>query len=191
MSIQKNKNKIENANCVVAEGHIYFPKGYYFRYGYLKGKKKLPFSVINEIRTNTLPVTAKINTNEIIFLQGLDEKKCIEIKEKSNICLTTPTDNWSLLCDEFLDTEFSQEQKENVIQLLKENGIDKDEVSQIRKRISSRMLLHTFFSWEWMYYGQFDVLKQLWPLSHKKYCWTMEIALRNRSGLNFFDSGKK
>lgn len=180
MSIQKNKNRIESTNCIVAEDHIYFPKGYYFKYGYLKDKKKLPFSVINEIRINTRPVTAKINTNEIIFLQGLDKKQCIEIKEKSNISLTTPVDNWSLLCDEFLDTEFSETQKENVIQLLKENGIDKDEVYQIRKRISSRMLFRTFFSWEWIYYGQFDVLKQLWPMSYKKYWWTMEIALRNK-----------
>lgn len=104
----------------------------------------------------------------------------MRLKKKSNISLTTPVDNWSLLCDEFLDTEFSETQKENVIQLLKENGIDKDEVYQIRKRISSRMLFRTFFSWEWIYYGQFDVLKQLWPMSYKKYWWTMEIALRNK-----------
>ncbi|PKV50033.1 hypothetical protein ATE84_2079 [Aquimarina sp. MAR_2010_214] len=180
MSIQKNKNKNKSADCVVAEDHIYFPKGYCFKYGFLKNKKKLPFSIIDEIRTNTFPVTAKINTNEIIFLQGLDEKKCIEIKEKSNISLTTPVDNWSLLCDEFLDTECSNEQQEDVIQLLMENGINRDEVNGIRKRISSRMLILTFFSWEWMYYGQFDVLKQLWPLNQKKYWWTMEIALRSK-----------
>lgn len=177
--MKRNKNKIEATNCIIKEDYIYFPKGYYFKYGYLKNKKKLPFSVINEIRINTFPVTAKINSNEIVFLLGLDQDECVKIGEKFSIDVIKPIDNWSWLCDDFLDTEFTQKQKDNTILLLEKNGIPKEEIKSIRKRISSRMLYYTFLSWEWQYYGQYDVLKQLWPLNSEKYWWTMDIALRN------------
>ncbi|WP_271770212.1 hypothetical protein [Aquimarina algiphila] len=177
-SLLQNKKRIEAANCIVERDHIYFPKGYYFKFGYLKNKDKLPFSVINEIRTNTFPITARINTNEIVFLLGLDEEKCIQLKDQANIILTNPMDNWSLICEEFLDTECSVELKERILQRLEKNGIHPNEVAQIKKHIASRMLFRTFISWEWQYYGQFDVLKALWFLNSKKYWWTMDIALR-------------
>ncbi|MBN1250792.1 MAG: hypothetical protein JXR51_00825 [Bacteroidales bacterium] len=43
------------------------------------------------------------------------------------------------------------------------------------------MLLWTAVSWEWIYYGQYDVLKQIGYLNENKYWWTMDIALKNKN----------
>lgn len=177
------RNRIKNSNCVLTENSFYFPKGYYFRHGFLKNRKELPFELCTEIRTNTFPITAITNENEVIFLRGLNENDIINLNQSNNLNLTAPIDIWELICEEFLDTEFDSETKLKTLELLNENGISNTEVTKIRKRLRLRMLIRTFGSWEWQYYGQFDVLQELWPLTEKKYWWTMEIALKNKNEL--------
>ncbi len=172
------KKKIEATYCILKDNHILFPKGYYFKHGYLKDKKELSYTIINEIRTNTFPITAKINSNEIIFLIGQKKEDIMLLAEDKNIPISKPIDTWSLIFEEFLDTEFDQHEKEETIKILEENGIKKEETEKIRKKFSFRMLLYTYFTWEWQYYGHYDVLKQIFPLNEEKYWWTMDIALR-------------
>jgi hypothetical protein len=175
------KQRIKSRQCVLKTDHIHFPRGYYFRHGHLKKRNTLHYAVIDEIRINTVPISAKINNNEIIFLDGPDKNECVEFARNNNIPVTEPQDNWSLICDEFLDTEFGEDVKERTIRQLEENGIERGELAKIRKRISFRMLMRTYASWEWIYYGQYDVLSELWPLTKKKYWWTMDIALRKKT----------
>lgn len=42
------------------------------------------------------------------------------------------------------------------------------------------MLLRTYASWEWVYYGHYDVLNEFRPLNEREYWWTMEIALKRK-----------
>ncbi len=42
------------------------------------------------------------------------------------------------------------------------------------------MRAHFYTTIEWVYYGQYDLLKQLTPMTEQKYWWTMEIALRGK-----------
>ena len=102
-----------------------------------------------------------------------------KIKSKWYETPKSPVDTWSLICDEFLDTEHNDDDKRITIETLKETGISERETEEIRKRISLKMLAYTYISMEWVYYGQYDVLIQLFPLSEEKYWWTMQIALRN------------
>lgn len=178
---KRRKKKIEDSNCIIEDDYFYFPKGYYFKYGFLKDQKKLPFINVNEIRTNTFPISAKINGNEIVFLRGLKKTDLDNFMSKTDIPLVKPQDNWALICEEFLDTEFEEERKEITLILLEQSGIERIESRQIRKRLKIRMLLRTVAFWEWIYYGQYDVLIELWPLNEKKYWWTMDIALRNKN----------
>jgi hypothetical protein len=177
---RKTKQRIESKQCVLKNDYIHFPRGYYFRQGYLEKSNNLHYAVIDELRINTVPISAKINNNEIIFLPGPDKNECIEFAKNNNIPVTEPQDNWSLICEEFLDTEFGEVVKESTIRQLEQGGIGRAEVSTIRKRISFKMLMRTYASWEWIYYGQYDVLSELWPLTKKKYWWTMDIALRKK-----------
>jgi len=178
MDKQKEK-RIESSNCQIQSAGFYFPKGYPFKQGLLKKQRELPFHKIKEIRINTFPPTAVTDGNEVIFLIGLKREAIEKIAFEQQLKLIEPLDIWSLICDEFLDTEFSEEEKEKSMELLERHGISRAELSQIKKRIRTRMLLRTSVSWEWMYYGQYDVLHELWPLTEKKYWWTMDIALRN------------
>ena len=180
---KQNQKRKERSNCILKDDHVFFPKGYYFRYGFMKGKRQLPYDLIEEIRVNTQPITAKVDGNELIFLKGLKREEVVSKAEQKNIPIKCPIDNWSLICDEFLDTEFTPEQQERTLSILEQNSISRAEVNKIRKRLRWRMLLRTYVSWEWVYYGQHDVLSELFPLTKKKYWWAMEIALRGGKSL--------
>jgi len=176
---QRNQKKITSSNCVIKAEGFYFPKGYYFKKGCLKNRSLLPFTEIKEIRINTFPIAAITHQREVIFLPGLQQEEVEKLGFEKKLRLVEPVDIWSLICDEFLDTEFSEEEKERCRKLLEEQGISPEELVQIRKKIKTKMLLLTAVSCEWMYYGQYDVLLELRPLTEKKYWWTMDIALRN------------
>ena len=171
--IQKKRDSFK---CQITKDHFYFPKGYYFKHASIGKSKQLPFWKVNEIRINTIPPSAQINDNELIFLSGLSEKDLQPLKSK--IPFSSPQDNWYLICDEFLDTEYSTDQQQMAMKRLAENNILEDEVLAIRKKIAFRMLIRTYVTWEWLYYGQWDVLKELWPINAKKYWWTMDVDLR-------------
>ena len=176
---QQGEKKNESTNCVIQADGFFFPKGYYFKQGYLKNQQLLPFTQIQEIRINTFPRSLVTRKKEVIFLKGLERDQLEKLAYEKGIKVTEPLDIWSLICDEFLDTEFSEEAQQKTRERLSEIGISEEELMQIRKKLRTSMLLRTSVSWEWVYYGQFDVLQELWPLTEKKYWWTMEIALRN------------
>ncbi len=177
-SSNKRKFRKKKRNCQIKANHFLFPQGYIFNHGFLKRRKTLPFKKIDEIWTNTYPIVAKINDNELIFLIGITTEKLIPLAETQKIPLATPQDNWALLTEEFLDTEYSLQHQTQTISQLQSVGISEEEVKRIRKSISFMMRTHAAISWEWQYYGQYDVLRQFFPLKKKTYWWTMEIALR-------------
>jgi hypothetical protein len=71
--------------------------------------------------------------------------------------------------EEFLDTEFESDHQELTLEKLNAVGINNNEVLKIRTRFKTRMLITTLFSLEWIYYGHFDILKQIFPLTKEKY----------------------
>lgn len=177
-SSQLIESKRRSFHCEIKQDHFVFPKGYYFKHSSLGKSRQLYFKDINEIRQNTIPSCALINQNELIFLVGLTDEDLLPLASK--IPFVKRQDNWGLICDEFLDTEYSEKQKQVTLNKLIESGISALEVKDIQKKIRFRMLVKTYFTWEWLYYGQWDVLKEMWPLTHKKYWWTMDVALRKK-----------
>jgi len=178
-SDQKIKKNRESSHCILENDRICFPKGYYFKYGFLKSRKDLPFNVIEEVRLNTIPIAARIKGNELIFLKGLKDKDILGSTLKNKI--SKPQDHWALICEEFLDTELDIQQQEFIQNSLDTYGFSRSEINRIKDRIRLRMLIRTYISWEWLYYGQYDVLNELWPLNEEKYWWTMDIALQTET----------
>jgi hypothetical protein len=174
-SIQQQK---EDLACRFTAGGILFPRGYYFRHGYLKNKNLLPYTVIEELRLNTFPPCAKIEGNELIYFHGKGKEELEQLAQEKGIPVRAPQDNWSLICEEYLDTELQEDEKLTINAKLTGVGITEEELGKIRSKIGWRMSLFTYLSWEWVYYGHYDVLTQLKPMSAKTYWWTMEIALR-------------
>ena len=177
----KKRKKVEGAHCRIEEDYFLFPSGYYFNHGYLKHRNKLPFAKVQEVRINTWPVSIKVNNNELIFLKGLETDVIKTTAKEHNMAIAEPQDNWDLLLEEFLDTEFSPAHKRATINSLINAGIPEAEINRIRRKFKFRMLLQTMFSLEWVYYGQFDVMQQIFPMTEKMYWWTMDIALRQKN----------
>ncbi len=172
------KPRHERYYCNLTDEGFFYKYNYPYQYGYMRKRKVLAYNDIEEIRVNTYPPTAIVNGNEVVFLFGITKEQIEQHTEIIPVSLTKPQDNWEHICNEFLDTEFDEEWRAQDLNLLNNAGIGPEEVNAIRNKIRSRMLGFTLASWEWMYYGQYDVLKQLWPMTEKKYWWTMEIALR-------------
>ncbi|MBS1612898.1 MAG: hypothetical protein JST49_08770 [Bacteroidetes bacterium] len=165
-------------NCTITAEGFLFPNGYPFQYGYMRKRKLLDYIYIDEIRISTYPPTAIVNENETIFLLGLTKEDIEANSEMLLAPITKPQDNWELICNEFLDTEFDEEFKKRDIERLTEAGIYEEEVQAIRSKIKAQMMFRTYATWDWVYYGQYHVLDSLRPLNKKKYWWTMDIALR-------------
>ena len=164
--------------CRITEDGFTFGR-YQFPFGAMKGRYTLHFAEVDEIHLNTLPVTALVNGNELIFLIGLGKDSIREAAERNSIPITEPLDVWELIGEEFLDTEYDDEHKERTFLKLAQAGLPKEEVQGIRKRLRLRMLLWTYHSMEWIYCGQYDMLNVMGLLRARAYWWSMEIALRS------------
>jgi hypothetical protein len=159
-SRKKEETDILDRNCMITEFSFHFKKGYYFKHGYLNNKKDLLFSDVNEIWINTFPLVAIVNKSEVIFLRGIKKEDLNFVVGLANIPLKEVQDNWSLLCDKYLDTEFDQEYKEKSLSKLINAGFTHQDIKKIKKIIGWRMMLLTFLTWEWIHYSHYDVLKQ-------------------------------
>ncbi len=162
----------------INEDELVFPVGYYFRQSTVHKEKHIPAARINELNVRTFPTSIVIDNREVIFLKKALEDQLREFAVRNNIPISERPDIWGDINEAFLDTEFTEEEKARIIARLAANGVPPDETAAIRKKIRFVMYLVNSYAWEWVYFGQFDYLKQV-PWSREKYWWSMEIALRN------------
>jgi len=92
-------------------------------------------------------------------------------------------DNWALLLEPFLDTEFTGEQAARTEAALALHGFGPDEVSRWRERVRRPMLAANSLWWEWGHLGHFDALTALQsfsaPWTFRRFYWdSMEVVLR-------------
>ncbi|KAA3624002.1 MAG: hypothetical protein DWQ02_23755 [Bacteroidetes bacterium] len=180
---QKNNKQIkpitpDDLKVEFSKQGITFPKGYYFKYSSIKSKSKISNSVVKEINLNTSPLSFVINNNEVIFIPHKFREKLERFGNENNIPTSERFDIWSAINEPFLDTDFSETEKENNIKALIKNGLNENEIKEIRQKIKFTMISSNYVVWEWMNLSQFDYLNWTW-LTKKKYWWSMEIALRN------------
>lgn len=117
---------------------------------------------IREIIINFFPPALLTQKNELLFVSQdqVDSDTLAEFAKKHNIDVVARMDLWSMILDEFLDTEFSSEDKERTLNVLEEQGVTKSHCHQLRQRLSGVMFSYNFDSclWEWCYLGLYDVL---------------------------------
>ena len=168
----------EDLKVEFENNQIIFPKGYYYKYSNVRLNKILKVENINEINLNTSPPSFVLNENEVIFIPYKLKDKLEEFGRTNQIPIENRFDIWSAINEPFLDTEFDDEYTNRNLKNLIKNGVPKEEVEQIRKKIRFTMLSSNSVVWEWINLSQFDYLNWTW-LTKKKYWWSMEIALRN------------
>lgn len=120
----------------------------------------IAFSNIDEYIENFIPPAIKTKTHEILFVPETVKEQVKSLCTEKCIPVVSRDDNWSFILEPFLDTEFTEDTKENCYIKLEENGISRQLCDNIRSEVEESMLAYNFDSclWEWVYLGLFDLL---------------------------------
>lgn len=138
------------------------------------------------------PPEIRLKKGETLFVPAADRQELRNWCEKNAVPLIDRFDVWGLLLDPFLDTEFSPEQQEQTLQLLRLSDISPAEAAAIRARVEPAMISYNFDSmlWDWVHLGLTDILDaysgklagpmhRLSPSKYQEfYTYAMEIASR-------------
>lgn len=112
-----------------------------------------------------------------IYLEGdivlISAEKKAELKafaERNKISLWPHSWNWDWILEPYLDTEFDSEHQAQVAERLRENGIEKHEVDELRKEVGKQMYKYNFDTmlWEWCSLGLADVLAAMRAMYNKE-----------------------
>ncbi|TAG05089.1 MAG: hypothetical protein EAZ44_03985 [Cytophagia bacterium] len=157
---------------------------YEFQSSTIRDKPLINVIQINEVNLNTNPISIVINHNEIIFIEDKYHKDFLDFVKRNDLKVENRFDIWSAINEVFLDTEFTPQHYERTLQSLKENGIQREKVMEIREKIKDLMTGWRSISWSFNYLGQYDLLlnkKQSFLLLFPRdfYWWTMDTALSN------------
>lgn len=157
---------------------------YEFQSSTIRDKPLINVTQISEVNLNTNPISIVINHNEIIFIEDKYNKDFLDFVKRNDLKVDNRFDIWSAINEVFLDTEFTPQHHERTLQNLKENGIQKEKVIEIREKIKDLMTDWRSISWSFNYLGQYDLLlnkKQSFLLLFPRdfYWWTMDTALSN------------
>lgn len=126
--------------------------------------------------------------NDIVFVSAEKKDKLRDFAESNKIKLTEHSWNWDWVLEPYLDTEFTQENEQRVLERLVENGIEKQEVDQIRAEVAKQMHKYNFDTmlWDWSSLSLIDVLSAMRAKYNKNefkvfYKKAIEIDKRNKN----------
>lgn len=124
---------------------------------------RVPHEALQEVCVDWIPPTVRTREGEYLFIEATQARELADFADRHGVPFVRRTDVWSLILEEFLDTEFSPQVQEGTLRLLEENGVSRAEVQAIRERVGKRMLVLTAITWEWTHYGLYDVLIAMRP----------------------------
>lgn len=101
--------------------------------------------------------------DDIIFVSAEKQEELKEFVENNNIKLIEHSWNWDWILEPYLDTPFTKEVAQQVLQKLIANGISKQEVDQIRTEVGEQMYKYNFDTMlqDWCSLGITDVLSAM------------------------------
>ncbi len=170
------RRSFSNVSIIFNRDAIDFPKGYFFRTSPLHKERIIRAGEIDEVNLNTFPPSLVRRGNEVIFVKPILAHHLELFARENDIPVRNRTDIWSHISRPFLDATFTAEEVRQSENLLALNGIDKDELREIRRKASYTYFLNIFY-WESVYLGLFDYLSWTY-ITPGKYQWAMKIALR-------------
>ena len=143
-------------------GHIAF-----LRYPFMKHNRgrTIPAEEISEVVVGFVPPCFRTVDGEYLFVRASDLEALVDFSEDHDIPFKQRVDIWSMILDPFLDTALDEDYLANTAAVLEENGVSDTEIEEMRKTVGTRMRLLTYRTYEWGYYGLFDVLEQMSALT--------------------------
>lgn len=137
---------------------------------------RIPAESLTEICVGWAPPAVRTREGEFLFIEAPHAAQLAAFGERNGVPFVRREDVWSLILEPFLDTEFGADARERTLARLGACGVPRDEVASIRERVEWRMLALTAVTWEWVYYGLYDVLTVM--RSTDFYAYAMRIADR-------------
>ncbi len=162
--------------------------GYPF-YNFFNNKRKFFHYEIDFINLDADPILFCVQKKEILFLERKYEKDLKLFAEKFNIDTSNKIDVWELICFPFTIEAVSPEAIAENESILRDLSFYRDEIADIRNRVSGFMKSWAMFTMEGVSLTHYDVLlarKRILffnPLFKKFYWYTMKIALKGYSNL--------
>jgi hypothetical protein len=141
----------------------------------------MPAATISEVRL-AFPTHIVLNGREVIFLEHEQRDELHQFALRYGIPVVQRPDIWEMITHPYLDVETTPEEHEALFQRLETQGVSREEVRIVRRKIKTALSWASVFSMEWISYNHFDVLRIARPItwSQRKFYWyTMELALRN------------
>ncbi|KAA2261634.1 hypothetical protein F0L68_16295 [Solihabitans fulvus] len=140
-----------------------------------------------------LPLEVVTTSGETLFVPSRQRVALQRFCRHNDVPHRQRPDVWGDLLEPFLDTSFTVEHEIDTETRLREAGLRRDEVADIRGRLTPLMNAYNFDSmlWEWCYLGLFDLLRaanghlvppDLPPTLGDPtafYAWTMSLAERH------------
>ncbi|WP_378183798.1 hypothetical protein [Aquimarina sp. SS2-1] len=126
-----------------------------------------PESIVKAAEINSICIDfgyLKIMIKDDIVFLAADKKEALKtFAEKNDIPLIPYSWNWDWILEPYLDTEFTEENNNQVTARLFENGFNKNEIDTIRNEIGKQMYKYNFHTmlWEWCSLSLYDVLSAM------------------------------
>ena len=159
-------------------------KNYPFDNSSISTKPIITSKDILNICTKSAPPTIRID-NELIFISAEHKQELATFADQNKIPLSDRPELWDWILEPFLDTEFTDENKENLYNLLEKYEVNRQTVDSLRRTVKEQMMKYNFDTmlWEWGMFSALDVLQAMRPKLNSAdfklfYKQVMEIALR-------------
>ena len=120
---------------------------------------------VSDLVVGWAPPCFRTHDGEYLFVPADQLEALACWGEDNQVAFKSRVDVWSMILDPFLDTELDEAYLSRSRRTLAANGISEEEVSEMRRLVGTRMRLLTYQTWEWAYFGLFDVLEQMLPLT--------------------------
>ncbi len=183
-----SEDEMENLICGIGETEILETEirisNYPFEPSAVYPEKTIKANDINEISWDSYPPLLRLE-NEVIFISRGFSENLKQFVDRNNISSFEATRNWNWLLEPYVDTEYTEETDNRLIELLNKNGITKSEIEQLRNEVKEQMLKYNFDTmlWDWVSLGLSDVLGAMKVKYNKEqfsdfYKRAMEIQLR-------------
>ena len=139
---------------------------------------------IVNICIKSVPPTIRVH-DELIFISAEHKQDLAAFADRNKIPLYDRVELWDWILEPFLDTEFTDEHKEKLYNLLEKYELNRQTVDRLRETVKGQMMKYNFDTmlWEWGMFGALDVLQAMRPKLNSVdfnsfYKQVMEIALR-------------
>ncbi|GAB3944071.1 hypothetical protein GCM10028805_11200 [Spirosoma harenae] len=143
---------------IIESGYLTIPS-YPFKPSIAYRQTRFIATDFTNIDVSAAPPAIRVN-NELLFVSAKQKDNLIWFAETNQIPIVKRDDLWDGLLEPFLDTEYTDETHQRIVNWLGTYGLSEEMIASIRDEVEKPMYAYNFGTmlWEWVHLGAFDVL---------------------------------